>query len=563
MTVLAEGIEIRKDADSGLDVASWNAANPLHPRGGDGKFRDRLVSAVRHIAESWGEIVNHEEFGEPDHEFNDHGVMALHDDGWISISRVDTAADQDPGDPESASGNIANLDDEDALVLQERVELAIDAAVDLAEGEHGDVDDDDEENPFPVSVTYGRLESGTAYVALTDTRAGDQDGLQLDLDAARDFADQLQAMREQRSMYSRDKDNPYLVRPLPPDETLLRRKKVSSDDQDDVLLAIVDTPQGRRLRLGLGGGENLPEKSFTGGPGPLVADLGPDDARKLDETISTALDSMKGYFARQQAFFADGGPLDRWQDETPSGQRLLEIDDEYEIFTGSQNPEHGGSRWIMEYVEKGKYGGHDLESPENVHAPAEVYAEYEQLTAEQDEVYAAHGLLNDEGAVFATYEVPTAAGTVTIDLIQWDPGTKPSAEISVRPRGVSAEGWEDTRAGYETYSKMRADQLKRVQKLVREAFVDAEGNPVVKSAGSAPRRADNDRIAREGRKYWTRNPKGLAKWARSAHPWTKLYRHLVTKMDPETARRLTSSYFKAVFGYAPSARQGKNPVGKG
>lgn len=96
----------------------------------------------------------------------------------------------------------------------------------------------------------------------------------------------------------------------------------------------------------------------------------------------------------------------------------------------------------------------------------------------------------------------------------------------------------------------------------RCALIPEWPEDIVKSARSAAARTHHD-IADEGREYWTRDPEGLAKWAKSPHPWTALYRHLVTKMSPVLARKLTSTYFKIVFGYPPSARQGSNPVGRG
>ncbi len=63
-------------------------------------------------------------------------------------------------------------------------------------------------------------------------------------------------------------------------------------------------------------------------------------------------------------------------------------------------------------------------------------------------------------------------------------------------------------------------------------------------------------------RYWTKGP-GLAKWAASPHPWAALDRHLKKYMDNDKARRTTSAWFEDVFGYPPSARQGKNPVGLG
>lgn len=562
MTVVAEGVRVNKDAGSGLDVAAWNAQNPLHPRDADGQWRARLASAIAKIAEDFGEIINREEFGEADHSFSDHGMMSLHADGTMSIHRI--------GDDDGDVGTVAaDLDGQESMVLAERIEMALDELDDLeldpqhsSMGTHLAMDDDDDEDPFPVSVGYGAMSDGTRYIALTDaTPDGDGESLQLTQDQARELLEQLEIMRDQQDTYDRDKDNPYRVGPLPLDETLMRRRKVGSDEGDDILLGIVAAPAGRRLRLGLGGNDALPEHAFTGGPGPMVADLGPAEALQLDETISAAVADMKDYHRRQQAFFAEGGPLEQWEG-TDAGQAMGEIGADYEVFTGSDNPVHGGNRWIMEYVAEGSHGGRDPGSPDSVHAPAEVYQQYEDLSVELEALFQKHGLINDEGAVFASHEVPTAAGTITIDLIQWDSDSPPTAQLSVRPSGVSAEDWDDISASYQAYARLTPAQLKRVQELTRLAFVDAEGNPVSKAAGAA-RRVDNQRIAREGRKYWTRSAEGLAKWARKAHPWTSLYRHLVTKMDPETARRLTSSYFKAVFGYAPSARQGKNPVGKG
>lgn len=64
------------------------------------------------------------------------------------------------------------------------------------------------------------------------------------------------------------------------------------------------------------------------------------------------------------------------------------------------------------------------------------------------------------------------------------------------------------------------------------------------------------------REYWTRGP-GLAKWATHPHPWTALYRHLLKYMTPDRARRTASAWFERVFGFAPGARKGRNPVGLG
>lgn len=78
------------------------------------------------------------------------------------------------------------------------------------------------------------------------------------------------------------------------------------------------------------------------------------------------------------------------------------------------------------------------------------------------------------------------------------------------------------------------------------------------------RRAGGHGNAARLKRYWTEDPEGLAKWAHSRHPWTTLRNHLLKYIhDPAEADRTAAAWFKDVFGYPPSARQGKNPVGKG
>jgi hypothetical protein len=63
--------------------------------------------------------------------------------------------------------------------------------------------------------------------------------------------------------------------------------------------------------------------------------------------------------------------------------------------------------------------------------------------------------------------------------------------------------------------------------------------------------------------YWTKSPEGLAKWASSPHPWTALHSHLVKHMkNPDMAARVTSAWFRDVFGIWPSqrAKKGKGKV---
>ncbi len=63
--------------------------------------------------------------------------------------------------------------------------------------------------------------------------------------------------------------------------------------------------------------------------------------------------------------------------------------------------------------------------------------------------------------------------------------------------------------------------------------------------------------------YWTKDPRGLAKWAASPHPWTALYHHLLKYLTPEIAKRTAAQWFHDVKGYWPGDQKGSNPVGPG
>lgn len=88
----------------------------------------------------------------------------------------------------------------------------------------------------------------------------------------------------------------------------------------------------------------------------------------------------------------------------------------------------------------------------------------------------------------------------------------------------------------------------------------AAGVPVsLTTVSAANGEVDRDKLKR----YWTKDPEGLAKWRDHPHPWTALYRHLKKHMPDEMAKRVASEWFTEVFGYAPGSRGGKNPVGPG
>lgn len=68
-------------------------------------------------------------------------------------------------------------------------------------------------------------------------------------------------------------------------------------------------------------------------------------------------------------------------------------------------------------------------------------------------------------------------------------------------------------------------------------------------------------------RYWTKDPRGLKKWVKSATPWTTLVAHLTPKVGVEKAKEYASRWFIQVFGYAAGSDKnrvahGKPPRGK-
>ncbi len=63
--------------------------------------------------------------------------------------------------------------------------------------------------------------------------------------------------------------------------------------------------------------------------------------------------------------------------------------------------------------------------------------------------------------------------------------------------------------------------------------------------------------------YWTKDPRGLAKWATTAHPYTNLVQHITKFVGSDRAKRIAAQWFHDVFGIWPGERAGKNPLGLG
>jgi 2'-5' RNA ligase len=85
----------------------------------------------------------------------------------------------------------------------------------------------------------------------------------------------------------------------------------------------------------------------------------------------------------------------------------------------------------------------------------------------------------------------------------------------------------------------------------RDVFdIELDGDDVITAAGG-----------KGGKKnikdYWTKDPRGLAKWVDDPHPWTALYNHLKKHMPNEMAKRVASEWYHEVKGHWPSEKRGK------
>lgn len=69
--------------------------------------------------------------------------------------------------------------------------------------------------------------------------------------------------------------------------------------------------------------------------------------------------------------------------------------------------------------------------------------------------------------------------------------------------------------------------------------------PVVAAGGKS---GNHDNL----KDYWTKDPRGLAKWIDHPHPWTELYGHLKKHMPDEMAKRVASEWYHEVKGHWPN-----------
>jgi len=72
---------------------------------------------------------------------------------------------------------------------------------------------------------------------------------------------------------------------------------------------------------------------------------------------------------------------------------------------------------------------------------------------------------------------------------------------------------------------------------------------MVDTGGAQRHPADTERL----HTYWTKDPRGLAKWADTNEPWTRLFHELSRFMPPDKAKRTAANWFHDVFHFWPGS----------
>lgn len=505
--MLAERVTIRKDAEF----------ESLHPRGEHGRF-SRIGAVLSKLVEEFGEVIAHEEVGEVGHEVHSHGVATLHDDGRIVVSSIDEEGEHDP------FMQVFGGFDWDELA--DSIEGGAGEAAKAGPDDEITSSDFSDEYGGPLDISHGTDSEGNPFVGF-DTNEG---GLGLSPEHAEAFAGTLRRLGEARAAHIGG--DPSATRSLAPGERLERRKVLGGQDGDHAAIAgLVSTPEGPRVRLGvIQIGDNVPH-DWTGGRGKTTVDLDEQDAAKIADLLETydsrgkARQKVNDKILNEALAAEDAGEEVDWEDVDAQIRAALE-----------------------------EIGGSPLPGQEQL-ATWESDFDYDTIETAWGSIRLTDVGMDDEGNGYKR----------NVKMEIWPAGmTEEEYDAGQKPDGGPDWAWPDSDSLWMKPSgSLEAKDVRALIAMLRTTFIEGGRAAIVKSARGTASRVDRNRIAREGRKYWTRSAEGLAKWARSAHPWTALHRHLATKMDPETADRLTSSYFRAVFSYAPSARQGKNPVGKG
>jgi hypothetical protein len=476
--------------------------DPSQPRDDHGRW-SKIGEALDAIAKLWtdadtdGSVDRHDVFGAPEGFSDSHGIIAQHGDEEFSLN----LHDKDKG-----TSGLMWLHHDELADLENDLQNALDT-----------------DEPGEITAATGRYriaydEDGVVLHANID----DDDALE-EVFLSRDDVHSLIDVSE-RLRNPEDPDNPDTTGPLRHGEKIRSGSRKRLGDRGDEFVgavAILDTPQGPRIRLGaIAQGEDG-IKRWTAGQGKTTLDL--------DEHASGEVaDTMERFLA--------------------AGRERQKIHDRFTAEAEATVDENGENDWNEIDARERIALGLPLARAGSSTAPFEEDFETKIITTPWGSVR-----LTDVGM-----DEPGNASYWGIRMEIWPAGMT-EAEYDAGNPDHADWAWPGSEFQKPT-ADLNARDVRAFVAANRQAF---GGEVVAKSARGTAGKVDNQRIAREGRKYWTRSAEGLGKWARRAHPWTALHRHLATKMDPQTADRLTSSYFRAVFGYAPSARQGKNPVGRG
>jgi phage head maturation protease len=241
--------------------------DPLEARDEHGRW-SLIGAALRELAHDLGAVVHHEELGAPGHEHSSHAVVSLHADGNVALHAIN----EDGTVRIMADG----LSGDDLQNLSYAVTDALNTELPEGDGFHSE----DVAEVAGFRVTRGRTDDGTAFVSL-DT---DDDGITFTDEHAEEVVAQLEALGDRESDY--DPDNPTTTAPLPTGERLLRRKELGDRNGDfTTAVALVETPDGPRTRLGAISTVDNGIKNWTGGRGKTTVDLDREHAGQVANVL--------------------------------------------------------------------------------------------------------------------------------------------------------------------------------------------------------------------------------------------------------------------------------------
>lgn len=486
-------------ADDELDVEGWNAANPLHPRAHDGKFRDRLGAMITALANDFGEVLASSEFGEPDHHLSSHGLLTVHPGGRGALHAMDE---------DGAVSHIASdLDHSELTELSD----SIHEALGLDPGSAGD--SFDVTDVGGLNIGRGRTSTGDPYVSIEN----DDDSIMMSDGHAEAFVERANQAANRAFQEQNSPGDPSVTAPLGPGEASLRRKQLNNPNGEEFTtgVALVDTPNGIRVRLGAvwAGGDNG-IKDWTGGRGKTTVDLDREHA----EQIAAILEEFDRNGRERQKIY---------------------------------------NRHIAAYDNIEKRGGDQAEYE------AISDAVQHDLGGDFEDDYRAESVQTHWGTVRLTdvgMDDEANAHTRHVRLEIWPAGMSEAEYDAGNPDHASwawpGTTWEKPRPD------LAPKDARALIKILRESFADETGQSLAKSAraaatgneGSAARLKRFWTRDKEGLTKWLHSAHPWTTLRRHLAKYIK---------DPGKLDRTTSAWFHAATGLWSGERKGRNPVGPG